>query len=871
MEDLSATRITLPRLHAELVERPQLQMQLDDALTRSKLVLLCAPAGYGKTVALVQKLRTLPADHAIAWVSASEDDDLQRLLATLLAALDPFDLPWRISPDALPSVALRDGGLSSVVSEVVRALARSEAEHGVMAFDDVHRIDDPRVFDFFERLLKALPARWTVAMTARVDPPLPLVRMLAARELAEFRQEELRFQREDVQALLTAAALPTSAERVDQLLERTQGWVVGLNMEIFAQRDPRRKRAQRLTFEYLTQEVFEKLPPQMQVFLLRCSMLRDLSVERCRRVSGDTRTAHWLNELERRGLFATVLEGEERTLHLHDLFREFLEGRLTRELVEEVPQLLRNAAQGERDLVRRVDYLLRAGATGEAAHEMLGAAGALIQAGAGEQLIRLIERFPEPLRTTLPELHFVRGMYAWHRFEFNSTSLLMQKAMTDFERCGEQQLAVQARGLASLALYCRGELAEAFAVWDVAPPLEMNPATEIVSALVTFVHSLQFGPYASSPDQLWRMVRLIPQIEADHWIPHFHAHHMAIGRWGMRAPMEALVDALLSAARDSRPHLKLPALRLQAWLAMWQGNVSAVGPLCREVVAEAHWLGNTSYAVVFNQILIAYERYLSGDYAQAKRILEELADDAGRNPQRRSRPLYLNLLGGLATASDDWTAAQKLLLGVDTSRDRPEWPYVGLQTATLRAEIALHDDHNAEAVALLRPVLGQAMDWDNYGVNARLRVALARAELRTGGEAAAWEVLGSVVRQAMQAGEPLGLLLCGPAALEELAQARWPDAADAAAVTYLRDCATRARQLRSGAQPPPSPAPHESPLSDRELQVLELVAQGHSNKLIARALGISPHTVKRHMARIFDKTGQDSRGRVAAWHSRHTA
>jgi LuxR family maltose regulon positive regulatory protein len=268
---------------------------------------------------------------------------------------------------------------------------------------------------------------------------------------------------------------------------------------------------------------------------------------------------------------------------------------------------------------------------------------------------------------------------------------------------------------------------------------------------------------------------------------------------------------------------------------------------------------------------MAFERHLSGDQPAAQRILQDFADAAARNPERKARLIYITLIGEVAAAAEDWAAARQALSTIEASTDTPQWSRLKIQRATLRAELALHGDDAAEALSLLRPLVDEAMDADSYGANARLRATLARAELRGGTAAAAWDAVGAAVHQAMEAGEPLGLLLCGPAALDELAQAPWPATANASALAYLRECAARARQLRaSAAQAAPSPPPSDNLLSERELQVLERVAQGQSNKLIGRALGLSPHTVKRHMARIFDKTGQSSRGQVAAWFVRRS-
>jgi hypothetical protein len=130
---LAPAKIRLPRPRAGLIERTDLDRRLGEALIRRSLVLLVAPAGFGKTVALMRQLQALPPDHAVAWVTADADDDLPRLLLCLVEALEPYDLPWRMAPEALVEQAAQKVGLREAVEVLRAALAATAVERGVSA------------------------------------------------------------------------------------------------------------------------------------------------------------------------------------------------------------------------------------------------------------------------------------------------------------------------------------------------------------------------------------------------------------------------------------------------------------------------------------------------------------------------------------------------------------------------------------------------------------------------------------------------------------------------------------------------------------------------------------------------------------------
>lgn len=872
METAALSRTSLPQPKGLLLARSRLQDELQEALGHRKLVLVCAPAGYGKTAVLAQALAALPPDRAVAWVSLHEDDDLQSLLASLLAALDPFDLPWRVSPEALPAMVLREGGFAGVATILANTLQEADAAHGVIALDDLHYVGDPDVFEFLDRLLDVMPESWTMALASRTEPPLRIARRYLLGEVAEFRQAQLQFGPHEVKALLEAGHLPAPPDRVSELLERTGGWAVGLNVELRSLQHPGSERgARRHLHDYFMQEVLQRLPRPLQEFLLRCSVLHELTPARCARVSGQPYAERHLQELAKRDLFVVTLEGDDLSLRIHDLFRDFLESVFAREHPKEHLEVLRLAAADEPDLVLRVGYLLRAGAPDEAARELMRESVPLIHAGAGARLLRMFEQFPEPQRSESAELLFVRGLMAWNAMDYASTHAAMLGAMVAFERAGQWQQAVQARGIAAIGLYLSGQLGEAFGLWDDAPRIEMNRVTEAVAALLAVMHSAQYGPHDATPRHMARLVSLIPVIRSENWTSFFRVHYAYMGRVGMRTPMTALVDSMERAAGEAHPELALLALRTRAWLALWAGDMLAVRDLSAQIASEAQWFGNPPSVAMPNQLLKAIEHLLCGRWSESLLLLKEIADAAGRNPGRRSRLMYVHFLGGWAAAAEDWATARWALAEADAAKTPLEWRFIPVQHATLQAELALHDGDAARAVALLQPLTERALDCDTYGLNDRLRVALARAHVQRAQTTAAWSCIAPALQQALDEKEPLGLLMCGPAALQELASARWPMAASEPALAYLRDCAVQARELRGGGGVPAAlpDTLGKAGLTEREQQVLHLMALGQSNKLIARALDLSPHTVKRHVARIFDKLGETSRNQAAAWYWAH--
>ncbi|HZJ71232.1 MAG TPA: transcriptional regulator, partial [Planctomycetota bacterium] len=364
---------------------------------------------------LVRALEQLPQDHDAAWVALDAGDDLHRLLQCLWQALEPFDLPWRISPEALATMAASADARDQqrAADEIVNTLEQGELAHGVIALDDLHHVDDPQALAFIDRVLPRLPERWTVAITTRRQPALRcLSRLRAAGLLTELGAADLRFTRDEALALLSSAGVEPAA--AEALYRRTMGWPAGLRLALGGARGAGPGSAiDRQAFDFLTSEVLAQLDDGLREFLLQTSVLHELDAARCEALTGDPAAWAHLDALERLDLFVTVVGDEPRTLKLHDLFRDTLRHRLRLERPGEHAALLVRAAANEADLVRRQGLLLAAGRLDEAAASLRAGSLRLLFEGGVHVVVRLAEQFPPEFARRSADWQDVAGYSKW--------------------------------------------------------------------------------------------------------------------------------------------------------------------------------------------------------------------------------------------------------------------------------------------------------------------------------------------------------------------------------------------------------------------------------------------------------------------------
>ncbi|MFD0689073.1 LuxR C-terminal-related transcriptional regulator [Actinomadura fibrosa] len=282
----------------------------------------------------------LAADpRTFAWLSLREADDEPGPLWTAIVAALARKVPG-LDGDRL-SALTREPGFAG--EDVLPLLLSALAAHPgplLLVLDDHHVLRDPECQRQLGTFVDRLPPTVQIAMVGRTRPAFPLTRYRASGETRELRMGELRMSGEEVRAMVreTAGILLRDAD-VEILAERTEGWPIAVRLAALGLReaaDPAAfvsgfTGANREVAEYVDEEVLRSLAPDARAFLLRTSILDELSAAVCQEVTGLPDAARRLEEMERAGLFLVPLDDHRAGYRYHRLFREALRCELSRD------------------------------------------------------------------------------------------------------------------------------------------------------------------------------------------------------------------------------------------------------------------------------------------------------------------------------------------------------------------------------------------------------------------------------------------------------------------------------------------------------------------------------------------------------------
>jgi LuxR family maltose regulon positive regulatory protein len=911
VEQILTTKLYIPPTRPKLVPRPRLIEQLNEGLHR-KLTLISAPAGYGKTTLVsewVNKIQSSPPKESqiksrISWLSLDEgDNDPGRFLTYFIAALGRVEgIAASIGKEALgmlqsPQPQPTESVLTSLINEVA-ALPDSI----IVILDDYHHIDSPAVDETLDFLLKCLPPQLHLIIATRIDPQLPLARLRARSQLTELRAIDLRFTASEAAEFLNRVmGLNLPAADISALDIRTEGWIAGLQLAAISMRGNKDATtfvksftgSHRFVLDYLIEEVLEQQSETIQTFLLQTSILNRLTGSLCDKLTSKSNGQATLETLERANLFIIPLDGERRWYRYHQLFSDLLRQRLHQTQSEQIPILHQQASEWYEQngfVDEAIEHALRAEDFGRAAYLIEDQFGVMYDRGEQTKLRHWLAELPEELVFSKPHLCIVQ---AWNLFTSGQLD-----AAEQFLQVAEMVLG-PGINRTSVSPLEQGELPEA----------ERMRLVGKAAAIRAFLASYR-GDVMATIQYAHQALEYLPQEE----LPWRSAASIALGdafvsQGEMVAAHEARSEALVTSKATGDAYILMIAnLRLAETLRQ-QGKLEQVIDICEqqmqftnenglsqavvagwllaiwgEVLAELDDLdraiklavkgvelverGRDVAMVGWSNLCLIRILFSRGDFARAEDVIHKMEHIA----QEYDLPLRV-LVQLSAWQARIWLEKGKLEAATrwmgerGLEADGEHTPAHEMEYIVL-ARILIAQGQLDEATRLLERLLEAAEAGGRISSVIEILILQALAFQAGGDTARAMIILeralmlaekGGFIRTFVDEGLPIEKLLNRINAKSERMEA------------YLRKLLAAFRETKfhpfDFAQTKPSviiTQPLIEPLSERELEVLQYIAEGFTNQEIAARLYLSLNTVKVHTRNIYGKLGVNNRTHAVA-------
>jgi LuxR family transcriptional regulator, maltose regulon positive regulatory protein len=893
-ETLLPTKLFVPLLEADIVERSRLLEAL--AATRSaSLVLVSAPAGSGKTTLVASFVRQ--AGRAIGWLSLDAADDHPGIFLSYL--IEAFDrLQPGVGERARAMLQASPPPEPDLVARALIADLATAGADGILVIDDYHAVADPSIHELLSLLVQWAPPSVTLVVITRSDPPLPLSRLRVRRRLIEIREVDLRFEAEEAGEFLARySGRAVRPESVAALASRTEGWAAGLQLAGLALRsseDPEQFLAEfqgthAYIADYLADEVLATIPAELQSFAIRSSLLDRLSGPLCDAALEVTNSQHLLEELLRTNLFLTRLDAERRWFRYHQLFSDLLRQRASGiDERERLAVLSRAAAWCEHneapdDAIR---YAVRAGEIERAADLVARHGVEALAAGAAFRALRWIQLLPADIVGASPD-HAVIAAWAHTLTEdYSSASAVSSRALEllahgarPYPHVDDALLHARLIRAGSDALESRSPadvMDELVEIRETAPS-ENLPLCASANLMIGNL-CLLLGRYEQGLAANERALEAAGQMGSD--LIHLAA---VTGMAGITLahgyPRRAIEIAEREIASRRSMHqilgvqlANIHAITAFAYLELG-GQDEAAAALVRSQAALGHpgklgsaWppaerLGRTRHSAFHSSAPVVYlglAAFLGvmlrrGERSALDACISSLEDAVALTPGYAADIIVDSFRIRLLFAAGDRVRMQRWPRPADAEGVRPFTFWSDILRLTC-ARLALGAGDATSARSEIEALVSEIGSRDPTLCLAEAHVlhALACAELRLSDEAA------RSVERALALTQPEGRM--GP----------WLDAG-AAAVPLLERIVARAQgsavmithavallaALRRGEQT--LARADEGLLSEREIAVLRLLAAGHTNQQIGKALFLAVGTVKKHTHNIFAKLDVSNR------------
>jgi LuxR family maltose regulon positive regulatory protein len=858
--DIRPGTVGPPAVRSQLVPRQRLVDTLN-RIAASPVALVAAPAGFGKTTALMTWQSQVGDRLQVAWLSltASESDPI-RFWRGVLAALQA------VQP-TLGAAALAGLGsgasIGLVVADLVTELVRLDRDLALV-LDDYHLIDAQEVHARVADLVGQLPPRFHLIISTRADPPLPLARLRANEQLVELRAADLQFSEQEADALLRGEkGLDLSDEQVAALDARTEGWAAGLQLAALALRDRADVPAMladfagtnRSVLDYFVEEVVARVPEETRVFLERTSILDRLSPALCDAVVGEVGSAAMLDLLERVNAFITPVDGTRAWYRYHQLFADALRHRLQRASPELVLELHARAsawyaANGWLD--QAIEHALAGEQWDRVAELLRRAFFLLLRRGQEQTLNRWLRVVPESVCCAHPALSRFQASTLLMVGEYARLSAFLASAEPLLERAGEQQAHGQLLSVQALLSAIRDDPEDALVSAERALRLLPDGPSQhrnMALTAVAEVHLRRGEPVPAGVALAEARQALRADMEMLSWGT-ANSDAVRLQQLGALQAAAAAYTTVLDATGQRAVAARIHALLGLADISLEWNQLDRATD-CLEQITELQRVSGRVYPLFHPAISLQHARVLRARerWLEARQALDE-SELAARplgnlrvQRQARAQRAGLALLEGQLGNASSW-ANELASMQLEAYAIEPE--------ALMLARVRRAQGAGQESLPFLDRLVTLAEEHQRTDSVIALLIQSALARAQAHGEVAALPALERAVRLAepggyarvfLDEGEPM------PGLLRRLRH-RGVRAAYVARLLATFDSAHK------------RPSPPVELLTPREREVLSLLALGLPNRAIAEHLVTSEATVKSHVHHLIDKLGVRNRAEV---------